>query len=139
MLDDVILEKLLNFWYITIGSWSEEVSSDKVHALYNKITNDNSDCWRLPIQSNIINAYSMKFLVQSQTKPNIWYALNLNFKCNKYINWVHICKHILVVYRLLDREFKYLKLVLLSNEMGLLHIVHKKFEVEISIQVKMST
>ena len=60
----------------------------------------------------------MEFLVRSQTNPETWYAVNLSSECCECNDRVHICKYMLAVRMLLDRELKYLKILLLSNEEG---------------------
>ena len=55
-------------------------------------------------------------------------------ECCECNDRVHICKHMLVVRMLLDRELKHLKILLLSNEEEFLHTIHENFEVEASIQ-----
>ena len=82
----------------------------------------------------IIDPYSMEFLVRSQTNPKSWYAFNLNSECCECNDRVYICKHVLAVWILLNWELEHLKILLLSNEEVFLHTIYENFKVKTSIQ-----
>lgn len=61
---------------------------------------------------HIINDVNMDFLIRSQTIHECWYALNLGIECCEYEDRVSICKHLLVVKKLVEVKFTYLKRML---------------------------
>ena len=64
----------------------------------------------------IINEFNMEFIIRSQTKSTVWYAISLNTKCCECKNHITICKYLLAVRMLMDGELQYLKSILPSQE-----------------------
>ena len=78
----------------------------------------------------IIDEFNMEFMIRSQTKSEVWYALSLNTKCCECEDHVAICKHLLAVRMLMDGELQYLKRLLPSQEQMFYHDVNDDFEEE---------
>ena len=78
----------------------------------------------------IINEFNMEFMVRSQTKSMVWYALSLNTECCECEDHVAICKHLLAVRMLINGELQYLKRLLPSQEQMFYHDINDNFEEE---------
>ena len=66
----------------------------------------------------VIDDVGMKFFVRIQTIHKQWYAVNLGNKCCECEDRVSIWKHVIVVRKLVDEKFTYLKHILSIEKDG---------------------
>ena len=66
----------------------------------------------------VIDDVGMEFLIRSQTIHERWCAVNLGIESCEYEDRMSICKHLLAVKKLVDKEFTYLKCILSVEENG---------------------
>jgi hypothetical protein len=71
-----------------------------------------------PRNLEVIDDGGMEFLICSQTIHERWYTVNLGTECCECEDRVSICKHLLVVRKLVEEEFTYLKRILFIEESG---------------------